>query len=163
MGVGVAVAAGVLEGKVARGVIPPTGLLLTVGEVRDRPGIGRVALADGGAMTVSLPLLSEQHPVLLVNREARAEGTTSVFGRLPSPMDVVYRNLPLPPVQSGDVLAVLDAGAYFTSTSTNFGGPRPAVVLLDADGQRLVRRRETFEDLSRVELDLEAPGEGGRR
>jgi diaminopimelate decarboxylase len=129
-------------------------LLLTVGAVRERRGVGRFAIADGGAMTVSMMFLSEYHAVLLVNREAPDDGRTSLFGRLPSPMDVVYRNCPLPRLAPGDVLAVMDAGAYFTSTATNFGGPRPGVVLLEGPEARLVRRRETYEDLARVEITL---------
>ena len=129
-------------------------LLLTVGAVRERAKIGRFALVDGGAMSVSMMFLSEYHAVLLANRDARATERTSVFGRVPSPMDVVYRNLPLPRLQVGDVLAVMDAGAYFTSTATNFGGPRPAVLLVDGDEVVTVRRRETFADLARVELTL---------
>jgi len=76
-----------------------------------------------------------------------------VFGALPSPMDVVYRNLDLPPLRAGDVLAVMDAGAYFTATSTNFGGPRPGVLLIDDDEVRWTRRPETYEDLLAAELD----------
>jgi diaminopimelate decarboxylase len=102
-------------------------------------------------MTVSMMFLSEYHAVLLANREAPNDGYTSVFGRLPSPMDVVYRNMVLPRLAVGDILAVMDAGAYFTSTATNFGGPRPAVVLVDQE-PRLIRRRETFEHLAAVEL-----------
>ena len=105
-------------------------------------------------MTVSLMFLSEYHAVLLANREAPDDGRTSLFGRLPSPMDVVYRNCPLPRLAPGDVIAVMDAGAYFTSTATNFGGPRPGVVLLEGPEARLVRRRETYEDLARVEVAL---------
>jgi diaminopimelate decarboxylase len=116
--------------------------------------VGSFALTDGGAMTVAMMFLSEYHSVFLANREAEEAGRTSVFGSLPSPMDVIYRNLPCPRLQLGDVLAVMDAGAYFTSTATNFGGPRPGVVLLDGDEARLVRRPETFEDLARVELAL---------
>lgn len=131
-------------------------LLLTVGAVRVRTGGERFAHADGGAMTSSMVLLSEHHAVLLANREAPPDrAPTSVFGRLPSPLDLVYRNARLPRLEPGDVLAVMDAGAYFTSTSTNFGGPRPPVVLLDSGGARLVRRRETSEDLVRGDLDLE--------
>ena len=130
-------------------------LLLTVGAVRERPGVGRFALTDGGAMTVSMMFLSERHAVTLANREAPDDGVTSVFGRLPSPMDVVYRNLPSPALRVGDVLAVMDAGAYFNSTATNFGGPRPPVALVDGGAARLARRRETFEDLARRELDLD--------
>ncbi|MBW2534350.1 MAG: hypothetical protein JRI55_22860 [Deltaproteobacteria bacterium] len=132
-------------------------LLLQVGAVRGRKGVGEFALTDGGAMTSSMMFLSERHQVFLANRDAPDEGRTSVFGALPSPMDVVYRNLPCPRLQRGDLLAVMDAGAYFTSTSTNFGGPRPAVVLLDGARAKLVRRRETFEDLARVELDVPEP------
>jgi len=133
-------------------------LLLSVGALRDRPGVGRFVLTDGGAMTVSMMFLSELHGVLLASRDASPAGRCHVFGRLPSPMDVVYRNLTLPELQVGDVLAVMDAGAYFTATSTNFGGPRPGVVLVDGGEPRLVRRRETFDDLARVELDLQGDG-----
>lgn len=126
-------------------------LLLTVGAVRERAGIGSFALADGGAMTVSMMFLSERHTVLLANRDAPARDVVSVFGRLPSPMDVVYKNLPLPPLVPGDVLAVMDAGAYFTSTATNFGGPRAAVVMVDGEAATIARRRETWDDLGRLE------------
>lgn len=136
-------------------------LLLKVGAVRERSGGRRFALTDGGAMTVSMMFLSEHHAVLLANRDAPVEARrTSVFGSLPSPMDVVYRRMPSPRLRVGDVLAVMDAGAYFTSTATNFGGPRPPVVLVDGDSARLVRRRESFADLARVELTLEAEPEG---
>lgn len=134
-------------------------LLLTVGQVRERPGVGRFAITDGGAMTVSMMFLSEYHAVLLANRNAPLEGTTTVVGRLPSPMDVVYRGTPLPRLEQGDLLAVMDAGAYFTATETTFGGPRPAVVLIEHGEPRLVRRRESFED--RVALDCELRDVGG--
>lgn len=130
-------------------------LLLSVGAIRDRKGVGRFAFADGGAMSVSLMFLSEYHEVFLANRDAPLDGRTSVFGRVPSGMDVVYRNLPLPRIEAGDLLAVMDAGAYFTSTATNFGGPRPAVVLLENGAARVIRRRETFDDLTRTEVVLE--------
>jgi diaminopimelate decarboxylase len=73
----------------------------------------------------------------------------------------VYRNCPLPRLAPGDIVAVMDAGAYFTPTATNFGGPRPGVVLVDGTAATLVRRRETFEDLAGVELAL-APEPGAR-
>ena len=132
-------------------------LLLRVGAVRERSGYGHLAITDGGALTVSMMFLSERHAVLLANRDAPPDGArTSVFGRLPSPMDLVYRNMRLPRLREGDLLAVMDAGAYFTSTATNFGGPRPAVALVEAGGARLVRRRETSEDLVRVDVDATA-------
>lgn len=129
-------------------------LLLQVGHVRDRPGVGAFALVDGGAMTVSMMFLSELHAVLLANREGGNPGRVSVFGALPSPMDVVYRNLWLPSLRPGDLLAVMDAGAYFTSTATNFGGPRPGVLMVDGDRAEWARRPETYDDLVALERDL---------
>ncbi len=135
-------------------------LLLTVGQVRERPGVGRFAITDGGAMTVSMMFLSEYHAVLLANRDAPLDGRTHVFGRLPSPMDVVYRGARLPRLDPGDVLAVMDAGAYFTSTETTFGGARPPVVLVEDGEVKLARRRETYED--RVALECGLQGTDGQ-
>jgi len=128
-------------------------LLLRVGAVRERPRIGRFALTDGGAMTVSMMFLSEQHALLLANRDAPVAGRTSVFGRLTSPMDVVYRGAALPRLEAGDLLAVMDAGAYFTATETCFGGARPAVMLIDDAAPRLIRRRETLADRMALEVN----------
>jgi diaminopimelate decarboxylase len=127
-------------------------LLLGVGHVRERPGVGAFALTDGGAMTVSMMFLSEVHAVFLASRSGDEARRVSVFGALPSPMDVVYRNLTLPTLRRGDVLAVMDAGAYFTSTATNFGGPRPGVLLWDGAELAWVRRPETYDDLLRLEV-----------
>ncbi|MFH1467105.1 MAG: hypothetical protein ABIO70_22165 [Pseudomonadota bacterium] len=129
-------------------------LLLSVETLKERRGIGRFALVDGGAMTVSMMFLVEHHAVFLANREAPQAGRVHLFGRLPTQLDVLYRGLRLPTLREGDVLAVMNSGAYFTSTATNFGGPRPGVVLLEHDGARLVRRAETPEDLTRVDLCL---------
>ncbi len=137
-------------------------LLLRVGAIRERPGVGRFALVDGGAMTVSMMFLSEYHSVLLANRDAPLEGATSVFGRLPSPMDVVYRGMPLPRLRANDLLAVMDAGAYFTATETAFGGARPAVVLVEDRCARVIRRRERYEDRVALESDIEETGGGDR-
>lgn len=126
-------------------------LLLTVGAVRERPGVGRFVVTDGGAMTVSMMFLSEWHELWLVDRDAPPAGPAQVCGRLPSPMDLVARGWPLPAVRRGDRLAVMDAGAYFTSTATHFGGPQGAVVLLDGPDAAVIRRAETPEDLLRIE------------
>ncbi len=53
----------------------------------------------------------------------------------------------MPPIQPGDVLAVCDAGAYFTVQETNFGVPRPPIIAVSQGNARLLRRRETFDDM----------------
>lgn len=129
-------------------------LLLRVGTIKDRRGVGRFVLVDGGAMTVSMMFLVEHHAVFLASRDAPVGRRVDVFGRLPTQLDVLYRGLKLPRVQEGDVLVVMNSGAYFTSTATNFGGPRPGVLMLDGPSARMVRRHETHQDLAAVELVL---------
>jgi hypothetical protein len=60
--------------------------------------------------------------------------------------DYVLRNAALPPVEEGDILAVMDSGAYFLSFEGNFGLPRPAVAAVRNGTASLMRRAETYED-----------------
>jgi hypothetical protein len=53
----------------------------------------------------------------------------------------------MPEVRAGEVVAIMDSGAYFLALESSFGFPRPAVAAVKGDACRLVRRRETFADL----------------
>jgi diaminopimelate decarboxylase len=67
--------------------------------------------------------------------------------------DFLARDRCLPEVAPGELLAVRDAGAYGFSMSSNYNlRPRAAEVLVEEGRARLVRRRESFEDLVRTEL-----------
>jgi diaminopimelate decarboxylase len=67
--------------------------------------------------------------------------------------DFFAREREMPPVAPGDLLAILDAGAYGMSLSSNYNSRgRAAEVLVDGRKVRLIRRRETFEDLIQGEL-----------
>jgi hypothetical protein len=74
--------------------------------------------------------------------------------------DQVYPAWKLPELMPGDGLAIMDTGAYFVAFSSPFSAPRPAIVIVDATGDRLLRRPETSDDL--VVLDGELGGEHGR-
>ena len=64
------------------------------------------------------------------------------------------RNRRLPPLQRGDLLASFSAGAYGMAMSSNYNSrPRAAEVLVDGQTHRLIRRRETYEDLVRAETE----------
>lgn len=131
-------------------------LLLTVQEVIDRGKRGSLfALCDGGAMSISSSLLSEYHTVFLTNRADREpERRYNVLGSMPTPLDLVATRCLLPELERGDVLAVMDVGGYFTSTGNTFAGPRPAIAMIDDGLAKLIRRRETFDDL--ILRDVEA-------
>jgi diaminopimelate decarboxylase len=110
---------------------------------------GRLAaICDGGAMSLSHLLLSEYHSIFVADKPDGLSGRRyNIYGSLPTPLDFVAAGRRLPLLASGDVLAVMDTGAYFTSLSNNFAGPRPAVVMVENGGPRLIRRRETFDDI----------------
>jgi diaminopimelate decarboxylase len=123
-------------------------LLLGVERVVERGHHPAFVLCDGGAMSLSLLLLSEYHDILAVRKADRAPVLTyDLLGSTPASLDIVGPGRKLPELEPGDVLAVLDVGAYFTSLGNNFGGPRAAIVMLDGSDVRLIRRRETYEDV----------------
>jgi diaminopimelate decarboxylase len=67
--------------------------------------------------------------------------------------DFLARDRELPEVAAGELLAVLDAGAYSFAMASNYNlRPRSAEVLVDSGDARVIRRRETFEDLVRSEV-----------
>jgi diaminopimelate decarboxylase len=69
--------------------------------------------------------------------------------------DVVIEDLPMPKLESGDLVAIPAAGAYHLSMSSNYNGSRkPAVLLLEEGQARLIQRRETIEDLLRRDQGL---------
>jgi hypothetical protein len=61
--------------------------------------------------------------------------------------DVVYRNKLMPDVRPGEVIAIMDSGAYFTAMESSFGFPRPAIAAVNESGCRLVRKREQFKEM----------------
>lgn len=68
--------------------------------------------------------------------------------------DSIAEDIRLPAVAPGDVLVLMNQGAYAEVTSTQFNAfPRPAVVMVEGDRSRLVRRRETLEDIVSREVD----------
>ena len=132
-------------------------LLLTVGTVKERQGAGKWVITDGGAGTCAFPLYYEYHEVLLARDVAAAPvERVSMVGPAFS-AHWIYRNKKMPALKSGDVLAVMDSGAYFLALEANFGYPRTAVVMVSKGQARLVRRRETFEDMASRDLLVQTP------
>jgi len=73
----------------------------------------------------------------------------SLFGPLCHPGDVVGLHRSLPRLTTGDVVAIMDAGAYFVPNQTNFSNPRPAIVGVRDGVASVLRKRERFEDIVR--------------
>jgi diaminopimelate decarboxylase len=89
--------------------------------------------------------------------EATIPGTVrrDVVGPICESGDFLARDRQLPELQRGDLLATFSAGAYGMAMSSNYNSrPRAAEVLVDGGRHRLIRRRETYEDLVRTELEV---------
>jgi diaminopimelate decarboxylase len=76
-----------------------------------------------------------------------------VVGPICETGDFFAHDRQLAPVESGDLLVILDAGAYGMAESSNYNTrPRAAEVLVGGDKARLIRRRETMADLLAPEI-----------
>ncbi len=127
-----------------RSIVADTTIMLAgVNEVK-RAHVNFVA-TDAGFNVLARPMLYDSyHHVVAVNRaDASAKETYTVVGPICETGDVLARDRHLPPLERGDVLAFLDAGAYGFSMASQYNGqPRPAEVLVYGDEAEVIRRRE---------------------
>lgn len=78
-----------------------------------------------------------------------------VVGPICETGDTLAKGRALPPMQRGDLLAIFTAGAYGMTMASQYNAmPRPAEVLVDGDTATLIRRRETYDDLTEAEMNL---------
>jgi diaminopimelate decarboxylase len=124
--------------------------LYRVGVVKDATETLTYVAVDGGMSDNPRPqLYGARYTALLANRvDEPAEASFSVCGKHCESGDVLIERVRLPRPRRGDVLAVPGTGAYTLGMGSNYNGvPRPAAVLV-ADGKaRVIRRRETVDDL----------------
>jgi len=127
-------------------------LLLKIHQVKERKGIKKWLIADAGIGTLTMPTFYENHEVILCNDVNRKiSGKVTITGPGCFAADIVYRNKPMPDISPGEVIAVMDSGAYFTSWESSFGYPRPAIVAAYEGRHSLLREREKFENM--ISLD----------
>jgi diaminopimelate decarboxylase len=109
---------------------------------------------DGGMSDNPRPQLYEaRHTAVLATRaEEEPTGTYTVCGKHCESGDVLIERVELPEPRRGDLLAVPATGAYTLGMGSNYNGvPRPAAVLVSGGRARLIRRRETVDDLLALE------------
>jgi diaminopimelate decarboxylase len=133
-------------------VVGNAGLLLTRVIYR-KEGVGRrFAIVDAGMNDLIRPALYEaRHDIVPVVKGGRSR-PFDVVGPICESADVFARDVPLPTLEPGDLLAVMSAGAYGMSMASNYNSrPRPAEVLVDGDRYDVIRDREDYDDLVRGE------------
>lgn len=143
-----------------RSVAGPAGLAVyTVGARKEIPGVRTYVSVDGGMGDNIRPKLygARYQPVMVVDAPDRPVETVSLAGRYCESTDILVRACTLPRLQPGDLVALPAAGAYSLAMASNYNvNFRPAVVFVAAGAARLVRRRETLDDLLRCEVLEEA-------
>jgi diaminopimelate decarboxylase len=136
-----------------RSLVAAAGVLLTR-VLYVKQGYGRrFVVVDAGMNDLLRPALYEAfHRVEPVRSRGRAEELVDVVGPVCETSDFLARRRALERPDPGELLAVRDAGAYGFSMSSNYNmRPRAAELMIENGQARLIRRRETFEDLVRTE------------
>ena len=137
-----------------RFLIAQAGVLLTRVLFTKANGSRRFIVADTAMNDLIRPALYGAHHEILPVKEAAAETVVAdLVGPVCESGDFMAKDRHLPSCGSGDLLAILDAGAYGMSLSSNYNTRvRPAEVLIEGGVARLIRRRETMDDLLAPEL-----------
>ncbi|MGN0169680.1 MAG: diaminopimelate decarboxylase [Lachnospiraceae bacterium] len=124
-------------------------LLGTVTAVKTNFGDKYVGTDIGFNVLMRPILYGSHHDIIAYNDQSEQEEVT-VVGNICESGDKLCEHRLLPKMQEGDIIGVKDAGAYCYSMASNYNARlRPAEVLVNADGCRLIRRADTVEDLFR--------------
>ena len=132
-----------------------SGILLTRVLYRKESHGRRFAIVDAGMNDLMRPsLYGAYHRIqpVLQPKPTEKHLTTDIVGPVCESGDFLGKNRKLPPLKRGDLLAVMSAGAYGFVMASNYNArPRPAEVMVRGKRWRVIRRRESFQDLIRGE------------
>jgi diaminopimelate decarboxylase len=138
-----------------RSIVGPAGFnLYTVGSRKDIPDLIPYVTVDGGMGDNIRPALYQaKYEAVVANKmNDDIEEEAHIAGKYCESGDILIDKQALPKVESGDVLAMLDTGAYGYSMASNYNrNPRPAVVFVENGKDKLVVKRETYQDLIRLD------------
>jgi diaminopimelate decarboxylase len=139
-----------------RAIAGPAGALVArVIDIKPRNAISEFVVIDAGMTELMRPALYGAYhriePVAPRGGEARAY---EIVGPVCESSDVVGRDRTLPRIEVGDLVAIRDAGAYGAAMASNYNRrPLPPEVMVDDGGWRVIRRRQTIDDMIRLELE----------
>ncbi len=133
-----------------RSIVGRAGVALyTVGSIKDIPTVRKYVSLDGGMGDNIRPALygSRYEAVVASRMSDPPEETVTLAGKFCESGDVMIKDIELPVVEPGDVIAIPSSGAYAPSMASNYNmNPRPAIVKVEGGNARLIRRRETYQD-----------------
>jgi diaminopimelate decarboxylase len=138
-----------------RFIVAQAGALLTRVLVVKKNGSKTFVITDAGMNDLIRPALYHAHHEIIPVKQPAGKSTITadIVGPVCESGDFFARDRVLPTVKPGDLVLLLDAGAYGMSLTSNYNSrPRPAEVLIDGTEIKLIRRRETMRDLLAPEV-----------
>ena len=124
--------------------------LYTVGTVKEIPGVRKYVSVDGGMTDNIRPALYEACYTALnaENVESKDREVVTICGKACESGDILIRDIDLPKLKRGDLLAVCSTGAYCYSMASNYNMHlKPAVVMTEKGSAKLIIKRQTLESL----------------
>jgi len=114
-----------------------------------KEGLKKFIIVDAGMNDLARPSLYDAfHLIQAVARPDREQAVADVVGPICETGDFLARERPMPKVEADDLLAVMSAGAYGFSMSSNYNSrPRVAEILVHGNAFHVIRARETYETL----------------
>jgi diaminopimelate decarboxylase len=136
-----------------RSIIGPAGALITCVLYRKTNKDKGFLIVDGAMTDLMRPALyNAYHEIVPVEKVSKSTETVDIVGPVCETGDFFARGRELPVVKEHGLLAILDTGAYGMALASNYNSRmRPPEVLVSGSSAKLIRKRETFEDLVRRE------------
>jgi diaminopimelate decarboxylase len=138
-----------------RSIVGPAGALVArVIDVKPRNAISEFAVIDAGMTELMRPALyGAFHRIEPIRPRAAAARQYEIVGPVCESSDVMGRDRLLPRLEVGDAVAIRDAGAYGAAMASNYNRrPLPVEVLVDGGRWRVIRRRQTIDDMLALDL-----------
>lgn len=139
-----------------RFIVGNAGILVATVQYVKKGHLKSFAIVDGGMNDLIRPSLygAYHHIVPVKQKKSRSQTLTDVVGPICESGDFLGKDRHLPPLQAGDLLAVRSCGAYGMVMASNYNSrPRPAEVMVDGSKVKVIRKRETMDDLLALEIE----------
>jgi diaminopimelate decarboxylase len=139
-----------------RSIVGRAGVALyTAGARKAIPGLRTFVSVDGGmADNIRPAIYGSEYEAIVANKPlVPAEETVTIAGRYCESGDILIKDVNLPCLAAGDIVAIPASGAYCLPMASNYNQAlKPAIVIVRDGEARLIRRRETYEDLMRTDV-----------
>jgi len=139
-----------------RSIVGRAGVAIyTVGVTKVIPNVRTYVSLDGGMGDNIRPALYEaQYEAVAANKMSRTHfETVTLAGKYCETGDILVKDVSLPILDSGDLVAIPASGAYCIAMSSNYNmNPRPEIIMVSDGGSRIIKRRETYQDLMALDF-----------